>query len=72
MYRNISKMIREFGEEYRIVPKTWILPEDYKRLNKEKEDCPEKNKLWILKPAASACGRGIKVINKSSTLPKKG
>ena len=31
MWRNISKMMRDFGEEYRICPKTWILPEDYKR-----------------------------------------
>ena len=28
MYRNISAQIREFGEEYNIVPRTWILPYD--------------------------------------------
>lgn len=28
--------------------------------------------LWILKPAASSCGRGIKILNKQSSLPKKG
>lgn len=72
MYRNVSKMTREFGEEFRIVPKTWILPEDHKRIKKDREDCPEKNKLWILKPANSACGRGIKVINKNNTIPKRG
>jgi hypothetical protein len=31
MYKNISKMIREYGEEYRIVPKTYVLPEDYRK-----------------------------------------
>jgi hypothetical protein len=31
MYRNISKMIREFGDDYRIVPKTYILPDDYRK-----------------------------------------
>jgi hypothetical protein len=31
MYKNISKMIREHGEEYRIVPKTYVLPEDYRK-----------------------------------------
>lgn len=67
----MSKMIREFGDEYRIVPKTWILPEDLRRFTKEREDT-EKNKLWILKPANSACGRGIKIITKTSSLPKKG
>lgn len=38
MYRHISRMIREYGEEYRIVPKTWIFPEDIRRFQKERED----------------------------------
>ena len=71
MYRNIYKMIREHGEEYKIVPKTWILPEDYSKFKKEREDT-EKAKLWILKPANSSCGRGIKVITKNSKIPKRG
>jgi tubulin polyglutamylase TTLL4 len=71
MYRNISKMIREFGEEFRIVPKTWILPEDYRRFKKEREDT-ETTKLWILKPANSSCGRGIKILTKTSHIPKRG
>jgi hypothetical protein len=64
-------MIREFGEECRIVPKTWILPEDTRRLQKEREDEEEK-RLWILKPANSSCGRGIRILTKNSSLPKKG
>ena len=28
--------------------------------------------LWILKPANSSCGRGIKLLNKTTKLPKKG
>ena len=28
--------------------------------------------MWILKPAASSCGRGIKILNKTSNVPKKG
>ncbi len=34
-------MTREFGEEYRIVPKTWIFPEDIRRFTKEREDAVE-------------------------------
>ncbi len=34
-----------------------------------KEDA-EKNSLWILKPVASACGRGIKVLDKNSSISK--
>jgi len=64
-------MIREHGEEYRIAPRTLVLPDDYKRLQQEREDA-EKNKLWILKPANSACGRGIRIIGKTGSVPKKG
>ena len=64
-------MTREFGDEYRLVPKTWILPEDYRRFQKEREDT-EAPKLWILKPANSSCGRGIKILTKGSSIPKKG
>ena len=58
-------MIRDFGEDYKIVPKTWILPEDLRRFQKEREDT-EENRLWILKPANSACGRGIKILTKNT------
>jgi hypothetical protein len=27
--------------------------------------------LWILKPAASSCGRGIRLINRNSTVTKR-
>ena len=72
MYRNISSQIREFGEEYNIVPRTWILPYDLGIFRKERDDAESKRKLWILKPAASSCGRGIKILSKHSSLPKKG
>ena len=71
MYRHVSKMTREFGEEYRIVPKTWIFPEDIRRFSKEREDSID-SKLWILKPANSSCGRGIRLLTKASSLPKRG
>jgi len=29
---------------------------------------PNQDKLWIVKPCNQACGRGIKIINKSSKL----
>lgn len=70
MYRNISKKRREFGEEYSICPTTYILPEDYKFFQQDREDNP--SALWIKKPVASSCGRGIKMISHSSTVEKKG
>ena len=72
MYRNIYRMIRKYGEDYRIVPKTYILPEDYRRFIADREDA-EKQKLWILKPANSSCGRGIKIVTKKTKhIPRRG
>ena len=72
MYRNIAAMIREFGEDYNIVPKTWILPHDLRAFNEERKEHEGKHRLWILKPAASSCGRGIRLLGRHSALPKRG
>jgi hypothetical protein len=62
-------MKREFGDEYNIVPQTYILPDDYKRLVADKED--DHKALWIMKPASSSCGRGIRIIARNAHIPKK-
>lgn len=72
MYRNISAKIREFGTEYTIVPKTWILPIDLRLFQNERDASEGVHKYWIIKPANSSCGRGIKLLNKNSNLPKHG
>jgi tubulin polyglutamylase TTLL4 len=72
MYRNIAAQIREFGEEYNIVPKTWILPHDLRSFQEERKESEGKHRLWILKPAASSCGRGIRLLARNSALPKRG
>lgn len=63
MYRNISAYQREFGDEYILTPKTWVLPQDYQAFKKEREESEGIHKLWILKPANSSCGRGIRILN---------
>ena len=64
-------MMKNFGEEYRIVPKTYIIPEDFRRFQVDREDA-EKHKLWIAKPANSSCGRGIKILTKKTkNVPRK-
>jgi len=62
-------MKRKFGDDYDICPPTYILPEDYTRLTIEKDQDPKA--LWIMKPVASACGRGIKLIPRGGKIPKK-
>jgi tubulin polyglutamylase TTLL4 len=68
LWKNVNAMRRKFNKEYEICPKTYVIPEDYDLLEAQMEI---KKKLWILKPAAASCGRGIKVINSISEVSKK-
>lgn len=70
LWRNISKFKRHHGEAYNIAPRTYIFPEDYKRFCQDRELENHKN-LYILKPVASSCGRGIKVLGKKQKVHKK-
>jgi tubulin polyglutamylase TTLL4 len=49
---------------------TYLFPEDYDRFCEEREE-EENNILYILKPVASSCGRGIKVIGKKTKIVRK-
>jgi glutathionylspermidine synthase len=56
-------MKRYHGKAFEICPMTYVFPEDYKRWNNEREIEGFKS-MYIMKPIASSCGRGIKVIGK--------
>ena len=62
-------MRQKFGKELDVTPTTYLFPLDYNQflLDRDEED---DDALYILKPVASSCGRGIKVINKTSKVPK--
>jgi len=60
----------KFGKEYDICPQTYIFPEDYKKFHYDRDE-EKKNVLYIIKPSASSCGRGIKVISKNTHIGKK-
>ncbi len=70
MWKNIYRMKKFFGKEFDICPKTYILPEDTKRLNADRENDNYKH-IYILKPSASSCGKGIKVIGPKQQINKK-
>ena len=70
MWRNISRMRRLYGGDYEIAPMTYMLPEDMKLFNLDRDTNGSKM-LWILKPSASSCGKGIKILNKKTPVPKK-
>lgn len=58
----ISKMKRKFPEEYAFVPQTYLLSCEWERFINVMQERKTKS-LWILKPVANSCGRGIKVLN---------
>lgn len=70
LWRNLSRMKRQFSNEYNFVPNTYLLNSDFQRFTAAK-DSSESKALWIMKPCASACGRGIKLISKKTKLKKK-
>ncbi|EPY25887.1 tubulin tyrosine ligase [Strigomonas culicis] len=60
---NVGKMKRAFGEApFDIVPVSFLLPNQKNELLRDAEqqpDTPENPLIYIMKPSASSCGRGI-------------
>lgn len=68
--RNLNRMLKIFPEEYDFFPKTWSFPANYAdALNFSSK---HKNKTYIIKPAASAQGRGIFVTQSLKNIPTDG
>jgi len=63
LWRNLQRYIQKYPKDYDITPATYLLPEEYDRFMDERE-LENENLLYILKPAASSCGRGIRIIGK--------
>ena len=70
MWRNVFRLKRKFGKDYEICPKTYIFPEDTKRFKIDREN-EKNNVLYILKPAALSCGRGIRIITKNTNIGRR-
>ena len=64
------RMKRIHGVEYNVCPQTYIFPEDYKRWCQDREMENYKH-MYIMKPQASSCGRGIRIIGKKANVSKR-
>jgi Tubulin-tyrosine ligase family len=69
LWMNFQKMKRLYGNDYDFCPQTYIFPDDYNRFLTEREGNIEH--MYIMKPVASACGKGIQVFGKGQAVPKK-
>ena len=60
--RNLNKMLKAVGKEYKFFPKTFMLPADYTELKKEWEHGKNHgNKTFIVKPSKGCQGTGIRL-----------
>lgn len=67
LWRTLSTQIARFGHgEYGFIPTTYILPKDRKLL---KDNFG--HETFIVKPAASARGIGIKIVSKMESVPQR-
>ena len=48
---------------------SYILPDDWEEFNQDRLLPENQNKLWISKPVSASCGRGIKILNNSTSVP---
>ena len=62
--RNINRLKRIHGKEYGICPSTYVLPEDLQKFLNDRDT----KEVWIMKPSASSCGRGIYLLGPNSIL----
>ncbi|VDK71121.1 unnamed protein product [Litomosoides sigmodontis] len=70
LWQHINEMIALWGTaEYHIMPTTYVLPRDIKKLKAYLHDNPRK--VVILKPPASARGTGISIASNIKQIPKK-
>ena len=71
LYRNYQVQEDLFPDDYDFMPKTFIFPKDAEKFRDARDNAArsQKKKLWIFKPTASSCGRGIKLITGSSKIP---
>jgi tubulin polyglutamylase TTLL4 len=68
LWRNISRMQRQFGEAYDFCVKSYLFPRDRKHFERDYAE----GDVYIVKPPAQAEGRGIRLINRLDQLRGKG
>ena len=69
LWRNISRMRSKFPKDFIVAPISYLINEEYEAFLAERDRDP--TALWILKPVAASCGRGIKIINSTQRVNKK-
>lgn len=70
LYNRIARAIHLHGyKHFSFAPKTFTLPNEWQALIEAMDE--DKNKVWIIKPAAAAQGRGIFFTSNHADIPQK-
>lgn len=56
---------KKYPIAFNVTPHSWLLPFDYKEFENVRKMTQKADKFFILKPTASSCGRGIRVVHGS-------
>ena len=76
MWKNYKAIEEKFPVDFDFCPHTYIFPQDADEFEKDRlsPEAAEKGTLWIFKPSASSCGKGIRILDKDAPIPanKKG
>lgn len=67
LWKNISRQQRQHPQGYDFCAKTYVMPRDRELLQKDYQE----GDVYIVKPPASAEGRGIRLVNSMQQMPKK-
>ena len=72
MWKNIQRAQKLFSgtNDFAFCPKTYIFPDDFRKFTVEREQGGGKL-MYIMKPAASSCGKGIKIIGPKTQVSRK-
>jgi tubulin polyglutamylase TTLL4 len=70
LWHCMYRLYQRFPKECNITPMTYIFPDDNDRFEEDRE-AEDNGVLYILKPVAASCGRGIKVIGKRTFISRK-
>ena len=67
MWKNLNKAqkIHAATNDYYFCPRTYVFPDDFRKFTMDREATGNKL-MYIMKPSASSCGKGIKIIGQKT------
>ena len=65
----MNRLRIKYPKDFTVAPMSYLISEELDSFEADRQHDPEQ--LWILKPVAASCGRGIKLVNGTQRVPKR-